>query len=85
MKKLGFFLLAGAVIMLIFAWTFDFPGERVTSQRWDAAQNRWGPTVVVKDETRPLRWMFSIIGGGIFLAGGVLVGFYGPRQSRAAH
>jgi hypothetical protein len=70
----------GAVLILIFAWTYNFPVERETRQKWDAQNNRWGAPVVTRDEAKPLRWMFSAFAGLALLSGATVVVISRPRK-----
>lgn len=83
MKAIGIVLLAVAAILVLVAWTYDFPGERVIERNWDASRGAWGAPKVVRDETRPLRWMFTGVGGASLLAGGALL-LLGQRNSPPA-
>ena len=79
MKTFGMLLLAAALLTLVFAWTFQFPGMTETVQRWDAQNNRWGAAIVTRDEKKPLRWTFTGVAAVALAAGAVLVGL--PRRT----
>jgi hypothetical protein len=81
MKTFGIALVAAGLLLLIVAWSYNFPGMKETHQRWDSKRGGW-VTTSVKDDAAPLRWMFTGIGALTFVAGGVLAGSGWFQQKR---
>jgi len=78
MRKLGPILIAASIVVLIYAWSADFTGVRQTVRNWNREENRWGPEIVIGDDSDSTRRPFYYLAAGAFGSGVLLCLFRTP-------